>query len=90
MSHKQFLLVCNSVEIIKAYFLALQLDLGASRLLRARGYYVLGFVGGGGGSFSEKEALPRGLFYEKWYKEIFSCYVSEKIGARYNINFSES
>ena len=41
-------------------------------------------------SFSEKEALPRGLFYEKWYKEIFSCYVSEKIGARYNINFSES
>ena len=48
MSHKQFLLVCNSVEIIKAYFLALQLDLGASRLLRARGYYVLGFVGGGG------------------------------------------
>ena len=46
MSHKQFLPVCNSVEIIKAYFLALQLDLGAGRLLRARGYYVLGFVGG--------------------------------------------
>ena len=46
MSHKQFLPVCNSVEIIKAYFPALQLDLGAVRLLRARGYYVLGFVGG--------------------------------------------
>ena len=44
MSHKQFLPVCNSVDIIKAYFL--ELGLGAGRLLRARGYYVLGFVGG--------------------------------------------
>ena len=40
-----------------------------------------------GGSFSEKEALPRGSFYEKWYKEIFSCYISKEINVRYNINF---
>ena len=43
-----------------------------------------------GGSFSEKEALPEGSFYEKWYKEIFSCYISKEIDVRYCINFSES
>ena len=43
-----------------------------------------------GGSFSEKEALPGESFDEKCYKEIFSCYISEEIDVRYNINFSES
>ena len=42
------------------------------------------------GSFSEKGALLGGSFYEKWYKEIFSCYISKEIEVRYNINFSES
>ena len=44
------------------------------------------------GSFSEKEALSGGSFYEKWYKDIFYCYniISEEIDVRYNINFSES
>ena len=44
----------------------------------------------GGGSFSEKEALPGGSFNEKCYKEIFSCSRREEIDIRYNINFSES
>ena len=30
-----------------------------------------------GGSLSENEALPGGSFYEKWYKEVFSCYISQ-------------
>ena len=42
------------------------------------------------GSFSEKEVLPRGSCYEKWYKEIFFCYISKEINVRYNINFSWS
>ena len=42
------------------------------------------------GSFSEKGALFGESFYEKWYKEIFSCYISKEIDLRYNINFSES
>ena len=72
MSHKQFLLVCNSVEIIKAYFLALQLDLGASRLLRARGYYVLGFVGGGGGGlFRKRRRYQGGFFMRSGIKKYF-------------------
>ena len=71
MSHKQFLLVCNSVEIIKAYFLALQLDLGASRLLRARGYYVLGFVGGGGGPFQKRKGSLGGYFMRSGIKKYF-------------------
>ena len=53
-----------------------------------RGFLVGGhfqnlYCFGGGGSFSEKEALPGGSFYEKWYKEIFSCYISEEIDVRY-------
>ena len=69
MSHKQFLLVCNSVEIIKAYFLALQLDLGAGRLLRARGYYVLGFVGGG--HFQKRKRYLGGYFMRSGIKKYF-------------------
>ena len=52
------------------------LFLGASRLLPVRGgrpfcsrvisQILIVF----GGSFSEKEALPEGSFYQKWYKEI--------------------
>ena len=38
-----------------------------------------------GGSFSEKGVLPRGSFFEKWYKEIFSPYCSEEIGVRYTV-----
>ena len=38
------------------------------------------FFFGGGGSFSEKEALPGRSFNEKCYKEIFSCYISEEKG----------
>ena len=48
------------------------------------------FFFGGGGAFSEKEALPGESFNEKCYKEIFSCSRREEIDIRYNINFSES
>ena len=69
MSHKQFLPVCNSVDIIKAYFL--ELDLGAGRLLRARGYYVLGFVGGGGGHFQKRKRYLGGYFMRSGIEKYF-------------------
>ena len=72
------------------------LFLGASHLLPVRGGqpFCSGVISKilivFGGSISEKEALPEGSFYEKWYKEIFSCYISKEIDVRYCINFSES
>ena len=35
-----------------------------------------------GGHFQKRKRYLGGSFYEKWYKEIFSCYVSEEIDVR--------